>query len=208
MNSMNYWIGSYIIITQIWFFCCVKWAIPSNILRGVQFFVCYCVMIITLNTHCLVFSSHIFLFYFLPTFLLVYFLVPARGRNIVLLLASIVFYAWGAPDFILILLASTVANFYIVRQMHRVERQSAKRLWCALAITICLGLLAYFKYANFFVENVNALLEAFGLGTMAWTKVLLPIGISFFSFQSVTYVVDVYRGINKPMERLDRKSVV
>ena len=159
-------------------------------------------MIITLNTHCLVFSSHIFLFYFLPTFLLVYFLVPARGRNIVLLLASIVFYAWGAPDFILILLASTVANFYIVRQMHHVERQSAKRLWCALAITICLGLLAYFKYANFFVENVNALLEAFGLGTMAWTKVLLPIGISFFSFQSVTYVVDVYRGINKPMERL------
>ena len=150
----------------------------------------------------MVFSSHIFLLYFLPAFLLLYFVVPAKGRNIVLLLASIVFYAWGAPDFILILLASTVANFYVVRLMHKAQAPRAKKLWCALAITICLGLLAYFKYANFFVENVNALLAAFGLGTMTWTKVLLPIGISFFSFQSVTYVVDVYRGINKPMERL------
>ena len=131
----------------------------------------------------LVFSSHIFLLYFLPAFLLVYFLVPAKGRNIVLLLASIVFYSWGAPDFILILLASTVANYYLVKLMHKAQAPRAKRLWCALAITICLGLLAYFKYANFFVENVNALLEAFGLGTMTWTKVLLPIGISFFSFQ-------------------------
>ena len=150
----------------------------------------------------MVFSSHIFLLYFLPAFLLLYFVVPAKGRNIVLLLASIVFYAWGAPDFILILLASTVANFYVVRLMHKAQTPRAKKPWCALAITICLGLLAYFKYANFFVENVNALLAAFGLGTMTWTKVLLPIGISFFSFQSVTYVVDVYRGINKPMERL------
>jgi alginate O-acetyltransferase complex protein AlgI len=84
-----------------------------------------------------VFSSHIFLLYFLPAFLLVYFLVPAKWRNMVLLLASIVFYAWGAPDFVLILLASTVANFYVVRLMHRSQRPRAKRLWCALAITIC-----------------------------------------------------------------------
>ena len=150
----------------------------------------------------MVFSSHIFLLYFLPAFLLVYFLVPAKWRNGVLLVASIIFYAWGAPDFVLILLASTVANFYVVRLMHNARTLRVKKLWCALAITICLGLLAYFKYANFFVDNVNALLAAFGLGTMTWTKVLLPIGISFFSFQSVTYVVDVYRGINKPMQRL------
>ncbi|MBR5353025.1 MAG: MBOAT family protein [Bacteroidales bacterium] len=150
----------------------------------------------------MIFSSHIFLLYFLPLFLVVYFLVPSKGRNLVLLLASIVFYAWGAPDFILILLASTVANCYLVKAMHRTDRPAAKRLLCASAILISLGLLAYFKYANFFVDNANALLSALGLGTMTWTKVLLPIGISFFTFQSITYVVDTYRGVNTPMQRL------
>ena len=150
----------------------------------------------------MIFSSHIFLLCFLPLFLAVYFLVPPKGRNLVLLLASVVFYAWGAPDFVLILLASTVANFYLVKAMHRAQRTAMKKLWCTLAILLSLGLLAYFKYANFFVDNANALLAALGLGTMTWTKVLLPIGISFFTFQSITYVVDTYRGINAPMQRL------
>ena len=150
----------------------------------------------------MIFSSHIFLHCFLPLFLAVYFLVPPKGRNLVLLLASVVFYAWGAPDFILILLASTVANFYLVKAMHRAQRTAMKKLWCTLAILLSLGLLVYFKYANFFVDNANALLSALGLGTMVWTKVLLPIGISFFTFQSITYVVDTYRGINAPMRRL------
>ncbi len=150
----------------------------------------------------MIFSSHIFLLCFLPVFLTVYFLVPPKGRNLVLLLASVVFYAWGAPDFVLILLASTVANFYLVKAMHRAQRTAMKKLWCTLAILLSLGLLAYFKYANFFVDNANALLAALGLGTMTWTKVLLPIGISFFTFQSITYVVDTYRGINTPMQRL------
>ena len=150
----------------------------------------------------MIFSSHIFLLCFLPVFLTVYFLVPPKGRNLVLLLASVVFYAWGAPDFILILLASTVANFYLVKAMHRAQRTSLKKIYCTLAILLSLGLLAYFKYANFFVDNANALLASLGLGTMTWTKVLLPIGISFFTFQSITYVIDTYRGINAPMRRL------
>ena len=150
----------------------------------------------------MIFSSHIFLLCFLPVFLTVYFLVPPKGRNLVLLLASVVFYAWGAPDFVLILLASTVANFYLVKAMHRAQRNAMKKLWCTLAILLSLGLLAYFKYANFFVDNANALLAALGLGAMGWTKVLLPIGISFFTFQSITYVIDTYRGINAPMRRL------
>lgn len=90
----------------------------------------------------MIFSSHIFLLYFLPAFLLVYFLVPARWRNGVLLVASILFYAWGAPDFILILLASTVANFYLVRAMYKARRPSLRKLFCTLAIVLCLGLLA------------------------------------------------------------------
>ena len=150
----------------------------------------------------MVFSSHIFLLYFLPLFLLLYFCVPARGRNAVLLVGSILFYAWGAPEFVLTLLASTVANFYIVKAMDKARTTTAKRLWCAAALVVSLGLLAYFKYANFFVDNFNTLLTALGFGTMGWTKVLLPIGISFFTFQSVTYVIDTYRGVNRPMERL------
>ena len=150
----------------------------------------------------MVFSSHIFLLYFLPVFLLAYFLVPSKWRNGVLLLASVLFYAWGAPDFILLLLASTVATFYLVRAMGRAKDPGMKKLFCGLAIAVSMGLLAYFKYANFFVDNLNAMLAAFGLGTLDWTRVLLPIGISFFSFQSVTYVVDTYRGINQPMRRL------
>ena len=150
----------------------------------------------------MVFSSHIFLLYFLPAFLLLYFLVPAKWRNAVLLLASVVFYAWGAPDFVLVLLGSTVANFYIVKAMDKAHSLKAKRLWCAAALVVSLGLLAYFKYANFFVDNINTLLTSLGLGVMGWTKVLLPIGISFFTFQSVTYVVDTYRGVNRPMKSL------
>ena len=150
----------------------------------------------------MVFSSHIFLLYFLPVFLLVYFLVRERWRNVVLLAASILFYAWGAPDFVLTLLASTVANFYLVRAMDKARTATAKRLWCGAALTVSLGLLAYFKYANFFVDNLNTLLTVLGLGVMSWTQVLLPIGISFFTFQSVTYVIDTYRGVNRPMERL------
>ena len=146
----------------------------------------------------MVFSSHIFLLYFLPVFLVGYFLVPARWRNGVLLAGSVIFYAWGAPDFVLVLLAATVATFYLVRLMDKAPNTGRKRLWCAAALVVNLGLLAYFKYANFFVDNLAAL----GVNTTGWVKVLLPIGISFFTFQSVTYVVDTYRGVNRPMERL------
>ena len=82
----------------------------------------------------MVFSSHIFLLYFLPAFLLVYFLVPARWRNMVLLMASVLFYAWGAPGFVLVLLASTAGGFYLVRAMAATHRAGVKRLLLALAV--------------------------------------------------------------------------
>lgn len=153
------------------------------------------------------FSTNIFLLYFLPAFLLVYFIVPHRFKNIVLLLFSIVFYAYGAPDFVLILLASTVVNFYLVKAMHKAKTPAKKKLFCALAVILCLGLLAYFKYANFFIDNFCAIMGWFGnsqLSTLNSTlpAIMLPIGISFFSFQSVTYIIDTYRGHNEPMEKL------
>jgi alginate O-acetyltransferase complex protein AlgI len=150
----------------------------------------------------MVFSSNIFLIFFLPIFLICYFACPERWRNIVLLLFSVVFYAYGAPTFILLLLGSTVINFYLVKGLYKAENLVYKKLFAGLAIAISLGLLAYFKYANFFVDNLNAVLGAFGLEPFTLAKVVLPIGISFFTFQSITYVVDTYRNVHKPMERL------
>ena len=150
----------------------------------------------------MVFSSNVFLILFLPIFLVCYFACPARWRNLVLLLFSIVFYAYGAPTFILLLLGSTVINFYLVKWLYKTDNLAHKKLFAGLAITVSLGLLGYFKYANFFVDNLNALLAAFGLQPFTFAKVLLPIGISFFTFQSITYVVDTYRNVHKPMERL------
>ena len=150
----------------------------------------------------MVFSSNVFLLYFMPIFFLVYFLTPRKIRNYILLFASLVFYAWGAPDFILQLVASTVANFFLVKWMCKTEKKSLKKLLCALSIIIPLGLLLFYKYGNFTMENVNAILGLFGHAPLTWRRILLPIGISFFSFQSVTYTLDTYRGVNKPMEKL------
>ena len=150
----------------------------------------------------MVFSSNVFLILFLPVFLIGYFACPKKWRNVILLLFSIVFYAYGAPTFVLLLLGSTIINFYLVKLLYKSENLIHKKLFAGLAITVSLGLLAYFKYANFFVDNLNALLNVFGLQPFTFAKVLLPIGISFFTFQSITYVVDTYRNVHQPMERL------
>ena len=111
----------------------------------------------------MVFSSNIFLIYFLPIFLIMYYISPKGWRNVVLLLFSLVFYAYGAPDFVLLLVGSCVANFYLVKLMHNSENKLTKKLYCAAAITISLGLLIYYKYAKekaiplYELEDVTAL---------------------------------------------------
>ena len=150
----------------------------------------------------MVFSSNVFLLYFMPAFFLVYFLMPRKTRNYVLLLASLIFYAWGAPEFVIQLVVSTIANYFIVKAMCNAEKPAAKKWLCALSICISLGLLLFYKYGNFTMENLNALLGLAGHTPLTWTRILLPIGISFFSFQSVTYTLDTYRGVNKPLEKL------
>ena len=159
----------------------------------------------------MVFSSNIFLLYFLPVFLLFYFVCPRRFRNYVVLLFSIVFYAYGGPEFILILLASTIMTFFLVKAMVKTGEQEPKsgkrKTLCAIAIVINLGLLVYFKYAGFLVGNLDALLNYFGISYLSplsahLSKIVLPIGISFFTFQSITYVLDTYRGQVKPMDKL------
>ena len=155
----------------------------------------------------MVFSSNIFLLYFLPVFLAVYFLTPRKARNYVLLAASLLFYAYGAPEFVIQLIVSNIANFYIVRWMHRTEKPKLKKLLCGISIIISLGLLFYFKYGNFTIDNISIVSGWLGLENLSTlnsklSTILLPIGISFFSFQSVTYALDTYRNVNRPMDSL------
>ena len=150
----------------------------------------------------MVFSSNIFLIYFLPIFLATYFLTPRRHRNYTLLFASILFYAFGAPEFIIQLLVSIVANFYLVKWMVKTDNQLLKKILCGVSIAISIGLLFYYKYGNFTMENINYVRGWIHFEPLKWVKILLPIGISFFSFQSVTYTLDTYRKVNEPMRNL------
>ncbi len=146
----------------------------------------------------MVFSSTLFLFYFLPGFLLLYLLTPTRFKNTVALVASIVFYAWGGLNFLALFVASVLVNFFLIRLMDRAEGWQ-KRIYLIMSIFINVAMLFYFKYANFFLENVNAIRTALGGSAPTWEKVVLPIGISFFTFEKLTYTIDVYRGVNKPL---------
>ena len=146
----------------------------------------------------MVFSSILFLIYFLPIFLVVYYVTPQRFRNGFLLLSSVVFYSWGAPRFIFVILGTTIIDFVLVRLMDRTANNWRRRLFLLLSVSINLGLLFYFKYSNFFVENINEVLGSIGMNRISWIKLVLPIGISFYTFETITYVVDVYRKVHKP----------
>jgi len=147
----------------------------------------------------MLFSSSIFLVYFLPVLLLVYFLIGNRFKNYFLLLASIVFYSWGAPKFIFVILGTTALDFYLVQWLSRAESERKRKLLLVLSLSLNLGLLFYFKYCNFFIDNLNSVLGTFGAEPVKWLEVVLPIGISFYTFESLTYVMDVYRKVHKPL---------
>ena len=138
----------------------------------------------------MLFSSIPFLYYFLPLVLAVYFLIPARFRNAVLLLASLIFYAWGEPKYVLLMLASILSGYGFGLLQERYRGQKGAKLVCGLSVAVSLSFLLYFKYADFFLENFNA---ATGLG-VPLLRIALPIGISFYTFQIISYTVDVYRG--------------
>lgn len=147
----------------------------------------------------MVFSSIVFLLYFLTAFLVAYYFVDKKFKNIVILISSIFFYSWGAPKFIFVILGTTFLDFHLVRWMSKTETQLHRRLMLAFSVSVNLGLLFYFKYSNFFIENVNAVLSVFGSSSIHWTKLILPLGISFYTFETITYVVDVYRRVHKPL---------
>lgn len=138
----------------------------------------------------MLFSSITFLYYFLPVTAALYFLTPKKGKNIVLLLGSLVFYAWGEPKYVLLMAVSILSGFGfgLLVEKHRGKRTG--RMFCALSVGVSLFFLFYFKYGNFFLTNLNG---ALGL-ELPLIRVALPIGISFYTFQVVSYTLDVYRG--------------
>ena len=155
----------------------------------------------------MVFSSYLFLFYFLPVALLLYYAVPRRAQHLVLTILSYIFYGWANPLFIPLLLASTaidyIAGLVIARHpaVYGLDAhpRRARPARIALAWSICnnLALLGFFKYFNFAAENMDALAEWIGLPALRLDvafKVTLPLGISFYTFQSMSYTIDVYRG--------------
>ncbi len=144
----------------------------------------------------MLFASTVFLFVFLPAVILIYYSVPdqasKRGRNLVLLFFSYIYYLYGAAEFLPILILSTLADYGLAHLMTRNPQR--KRLWLAVSLALNLGLLIYFKYANFFVHEIDLLRSGRGLPALGWVAVMLPIGISFFTFQELSYMIDVFRG--------------
>jgi alginate O-acetyltransferase complex protein AlgI len=149
----------------------------------------------------MIFSSTIFIIYFLPFFLGIYFLAKKKFHNAIVLAFSVFFYAWGAPSFVFILLGSTFVNYLVVWKMNKSSDAKHRQIYLRASVIINLGLLAYFKYANFFIENTYGILTSIGIEAIEWTRIALPIGISFFTFQSLTYTIDTYRKISKPLDK-------
>lgn len=142
----------------------------------------------------MLFSSIPFLYYFLPCVLLLYFVVPGRWKNAVLLVSSLVFYAWGEPACVFLMAGSILMGYVLGRLIEAYHSKLC--LWAGIGI--CLGLLGYFKYADFAIRNVNAVT---GLG-LPLLSIALPIGISFYTFQLLSYLIDVYRGSVKAQRNL------
>lgn len=138
----------------------------------------------------MVFSSTIFLCVYLPLVLLGYYICPKKGRNLFLLIVSLVFYAWGEPKYVFLMIFSILVNYIFGRLMDKNRgRQKRMKLMLVLSVVIDLGLLSVFKYTDFIITNVNAI---FG-SSFDLLNIALPIGISFYTFQAMSYTIDVYR---------------
>jgi alginate O-acetyltransferase complex protein AlgI len=149
----------------------------------------------------MVFASSIFLDYFLPIFLGLYYLSPRGLKSFTISVASYVFYGWWRPDFVILMWVSTLVDYRCGRGIVASrERGQRGKPWVLLSLTVNLGLLAYFKYANFGIDTLNAMMASFDQAPMEWAEVVLPVGISFYTFQTLSYTVDVYRGSSKPVK--------
>ncbi|MBN2369963.1 MAG: MBOAT family protein [Vicinamibacteria bacterium] len=154
----------------------------------------------------MVFSSHLFVYYFLPAALFVYYALPRRARHLWLTTASYAFYGWANPAFMGLMLLSTLIDYVCGWRLGASPRDERRpRAWLAVSLVSNLSLLGFFKYFNFAVDSYAALLTGLGLERLrpdVGLRVVLPLGISFYTFQSMSYTFDIYRGRTKPLKNI------
>lgn len=150
----------------------------------------------------MIFASHIFIFGFLPLFLAAYYLVPARFRSLLILLASYAFYGWWRVDYLALVIAISLISYVSATIAATAVDQKRKALAVRSGVTLILCALGYFKYAHFIVGMTNSLTESFGAAAFTMNTIILPIGISFLSFQSISYIIDVARKDAPPARSL------
>jgi alginate O-acetyltransferase complex protein AlgI len=128
-----------------------------------------------------------------------YYLTPRAYRNYTLLAASVLFYSWGGPVFIFVIFFTTALDYILVKQMEKSSSRKRRKLFLCISLTVNLGILFAFKYLFFLSTNADQLLHSLGVNEIGMNKIILPIGLSFFTFESLTYVIDVYRGEYKSL---------
>ena len=146
----------------------------------------------------MVFSSNIFLFAFLPLFLACYYLTPWRAKSALILLFSYAFYAWWRPEFLALLLGVTGVSYGIALAIGASSKETSRHRLLVIGVTLNLLALGYFKYANFGIESLNEALNGLGFSSIEFSRVLLPIGLSFYIFHAISYLVDIYRREAEP----------
>lgn len=152
----------------------------------------------------MLFSSLTFLYYFLPLTAGLYFLAPGRMKNMVLLLASLLFYGWGEPRYVLLMGLSIVSGYGFGLLVDRYRGKWPGRIFCILSVMVSLSFLLYFKYANFFLESIQAITGQ----VLPILRISLPIGISFYTFQMISYTIDVYRGERAQRNLIDLAAYI
>ena len=143
----------------------------------------------------MIFSSILFIYYFLPILLIFYFIVPSKYKNLILLIFSLIFYFLGEPKYILVLLLSCFINYYLSKL---IDKSKHSKLYLIIAIIYNVGGLLIFKYTDFFISNINSIFHI----NIPYMYIIMPIGISFFTFQALGYIIDVYNKKHKPAKNL------
>lgn len=146
----------------------------------------------------MLFSSITFLYYFLPIVIILYLIVPFRFKNLILLTSSLIFYAWGEPKYVFLMMMSIILGYIYGLCIERTRGTHQSLLWMIISCLTSLGLLCYFKYYDFVILNINTLLDT----NLTLQNIILPIGISFFTFQILSYTIDVYKGRVKAQRNL------
>jgi len=151
----------------------------------------------------MVFTSNIFVFLFLPLYLISYYGVKFQWRSYIIVAGSYLFYAWWRPDFLLLFVGISYWNYYFGMLIKRALGDSKQKAFRLLTLGVVgnLATLGYFKYANFGVDVISAALQQFGINTFTLETIILPLGISFYVFQALSYIVDIYRGKAEPTDR-------